>query len=238
MTVEYPSVVLPTHIAFIPDGNRRWAKDHNLSTVEGHEAGFRRLNDIIKECVDLGIKYFTVYVFSTENWNRPAIEVDRLLNLLERLIDEYANECALNGIKISIFGDMTRFNERFQKMVASVQRRTMYNKKMNLALCLNYGARKEIVMACKSIVTDIFSKKIKYEEVDEKLFEKYLYTKGLSDPDLIIRTSGEVRVSNFLLWQMAYSEFVFEQKFLPDYTVDDFYHSLEIYRSRCRRMGT
>lgn len=235
---DLSSISIPQHVAFIPDGNRRWAKQHGYMLKVGHEEGFHRLDEIVHEAAELGIKYFTAYVFSTENWNRPNLEISNLMNLFERVLGKYGDVCQKEGIKVLILGDLSRFNKKLRDLFIKIQEQTAANDKMVLSLCLNYGARDEIINACKNIARDVSECKISSDAIDNKLFAKYLYTSELPDPDLVIRTSGEVRLSNFLLWQLAYTEFVFEDKYLPDYTVDDFYNSLLKYSKRNKRYGT
>lgn len=235
--VNCAEIKVPTHVAFIPDGNRRWAKAHDLMLRVGHEEGFNRLDAIVREAKTLGIKYFTAYVFSTENWNRPEVEVNNLMELFECILTKYADVYEKEGVRVKILGDTSKFSPKLQKSFANIQEKTKKNDDMVLSLCLNYGARNEILQACRKIAKDVAEHRLRCEDVNDDVFKKYLYTSDIPDPDLVIRTSGEVRLSNFLLWQLAYTEFIFEDKYLPDYTIDDFYSSLKTYSKRQQRHG-
>ena len=209
---------LPNHIAIILDGNGRWAKNRNLSRTEGHKAGVENLEMLIDQCKDLNIKYITLYVFSTENWKRPAFEVNNLMLLLNKYLTERLDDLMQKNIRLNVIGDVSKLPKKTMKLIAFVINETKNNSKMVLTLAINYGARNEILRAVKNLAEDAKNSKLDIDDIDEKLFSKYLYTYDIPDPDLLIRTSGEYRLSNFLLWQCAYTE-------------------LESFKKRKRRFG-
>lgn len=228
---------LPNHIAIILDGNGRWAKNRNLSRTEGHKAGVENLEMLLEQCKNLNIKYITLYVFSTENWKRPAFEVNNLMLLLNKYLTEKLDYLMQENIRLNVIGDVSKLPNRTRKLLAFVIDETKNNSKMVLTLAINYGARSEILNAVKNLVKDTKNLKLAIEDIDEKLFSKYLYTHDIPDPDLLIRTSGEYRLSNFLLWQCAYTEFWYTDVFWPDFKKSDLYDALESFKKRKRRFG-
>ncbi|MBI5123826.1 MAG: isoprenyl transferase [Candidatus Omnitrophica bacterium] len=219
------------------DGNGRWAAKKGLPKIAGHRAGVNGVREAIKSAKSLGVKVLTLYTFSTENWNRPEHEVNMLFKLLEDYMDKKADELDKNDIRLSVIGRMDGLPVRLQERLKKVIERTKTNSSLILNLALNYGGRAEIVDAAKKIIKDCISGKIKIEEIDEKSFSRCLYTKDLPDPDLLIRTSGEMRVSNFLLWQIAYSEIYVTKKLWPDFKESDFKKAVSEYQKRERRYG-
>lgn len=228
---------LPVHIAIIPDGNGRWAKRRGLPRTMGHKAGSENIKKIVKLCNNIGIKYLTVYAFSTENWSRPKSEVDALMSLLLEYLRNAEKELSGANIRINVIGNIAGLPSELQKEIPRVEELTRKNTGLNLVMALNYGGRKEILCAVKSIVKSVANGDIKMEDIDEEVVSEHLYTKDIPDPDLIIRTSGEKRSSNFLLWQSAYSEFWFSEVLWPDFNEKHLLQALEDYQSRKRRFG-
>lgn len=228
---------LPQHVAFIMDGNGRWAKRRGMPRLVGHNAGTETLKKIVKESKRLGIKYITFYAFSTENWKRPSDEVNGLMNILVKFIQSEVDEIHENQIKINILGDLDRLPKYARDQVEYAIKLTEKNDSMFFNIALNYGARDELLSAVKQISEDVKSSKIDSANIDEALFSQYLYTNGMPDPDLLIRTSGEKRLSNFLLWQLAYSEFEFVTVFWPDFNEQVYQKALYDYQKRNRRFG-
>ena len=227
------SKTIPRHVAIIMDGNGRWAKKRGLPRLAGHKAGTENLRRIIKACVEFGIEYLTIYAFSTENWGRPREEVAGLMGILEDVIEKELNELDEQGVQIHHLGKPDRLSPSLQKKVLRAVEQTRHNNKLILNVALNYGGRDEIVNAIQQIITD----GVKAEEVTPELVSKYLYTAGTPDPDLIIRTSGELRISNFLIWQAAYSEWYVTSAYWPDFSRDELRRALDEYASRDRRYG-
>jgi len=224
----------PEHLAIIMDGNRRWAKKHGKTVYEGHQAGVERLADIVDHCEKLGIKTLTVYTLSTENWRKRAKkEVKGIFDLLIKIVKEKKDEYTRRGIKMAILGDISAFPQRVRKALEEVRKIVIKNETMRVNLALNYGGRDEIVRAVKKIVQE----GLKPEEINEEVIANHLYTNGQSDPDLIIRPGGEQRLSNFLLWQMSYSEIYFTDVLWPDFTPAELDKALEDYARRQRRYG-
>jgi undecaprenyl diphosphate synthase len=237
MRVEIDSNSLPKHIAIIMDGNGRWASKRALPRVFGHKAGMEALREVVKACSDIGIKILTVYAFSTENWNRPTDEVSYLMNLLIEYMRKEINELNKNKVKIKILGDISGLPKVTREEVENAARLTENNKGIQFNIALNYGSRAEIISACKRIAEDFKEGKISSEEITEDLISEHLFTKGDIDPDLIIRTSGEKRLSNFLLWQSAYSELVFVEEMWPDFNRKHLEKAILEYQNRDRRFG-
>ena len=227
---------LPEHIAIIMDGNRRWAKKNNLTTPQGHKEGDENLKRISKFANKLGIKYLTVYAFSTENWKRSKEEVGAIMKLLKFYILDFFKSYDEN-IKVNVIGRMSDIPDDLQKEIKSVEEKTKDNTGLVLNIAFNYGGRDEIVSAVKNIARDVVEGKIKIEEITEDTVSNNLYTANQPDPDLLIRTSGEERISNFLPWQISYSEFVFTDKYWPEYSNTDLLESIQIYQKRTRRFG-
>ena len=227
---------LPEHIAIIMDGNRRWAKKNNLTTPQGHKEGAENLKRISKFANKLGIKYLTVYAFSTENWKRSKEEVGAIMKLLKFYILDFFKSYDEN-IKVNVIGRMSDIPDDLQKEIKSVEEKTKDNTGLVLNIAFNYGGRDEIVSAVKNIARDVVEGKIKIEEITEDTVSNNLYTSNQPEPDLLIRTSGEERISNFLPWQISYSEFVFTDKYWPEYSNTDLLESIQIYQKRTRRFG-
>lgn len=228
---------LPKHIAIIMDGNGRWAKKRMLPRVVGHKSGMDSLKEIVTACSDLGIKILTVYAFSTENWNRPSEEVSFLMKLLLQYMRKEKDNLHKNNVKIKILGDIDPLPHETQKEIHEAIQMTSNNNGLQFNIALNYGGRNEIIRACKKIAYDIKNDIITTEDITEDYFSSLLYTDRDKDPDLLIRTSGEQRISNFLLWQGAYSEFVFTEKLWPDFKKDDLLEAIYEYQLRDRRFG-
>lgn len=228
---------IPSHIAIIMDGNGRWAKKRALPRVAGHKKGVDTVREIVEACAQIGVKYLTLYTFSTENWKRPKDEVSTLMRLLLNSLRDRVNELNDNDIRLTTIGDTESLPIEVQKQLKSDIERTKNNKKMVLNLALSYSGRWELLEAIKSITQDSIKGKIKPEEIDECLISKYLTTKNMPEPDLVIRTSGEFRVSNFLLWQIAYSEFVITETLWPDFSRGNLYEAIRIFQKRERRFG-
>lgn len=227
---------LPEHIAIIMDGNRRWAKKNNLTTPQGHKEGAENLKRISKFANKLGIKYLTVYAFSTENWKRSKEEVGAIMKLLKFYILDFFKSYDEN-IKVNVIGRMSDIPDDLRKEIKSVEEKTKDNTGLVLNIAFNYGGRDEIVSAVKNIARNVVEGKIKIEEITEDTVSNNLYTANQPDPDLLIRTSGEERISNFLPWQISYSEFVFTDKYWPEYSNTDLLESIQIYQKRTRRFG-
>lgn len=228
---------LPNHVAVIMDGNGRWAKKRNLDRTEGHVQGVVSVRNITRIASDLGVKYLTLYTFSTENWNRPKYEVDALMNLIVVAIENETPEMLKNNVRLTTIGDWDRMPEFAQQRLQKCMDDTAHCTGLTLILALSYSSHWEILRAVKNISADIANNKIKAEDLNEKEFSKYLTTSRFPDPDFLIRTGGEERISNFLLWQVAYSELYFTPKFWPDFSKDDFCEAILDYQSRERRFG-
>lgn len=219
------------------DGNGRWAKERNLPKMAGHRAGVKSAKEIVKASGELGIKVLTLYTFSTENWKRPRHEVEALFGLLENYLDREAAKLDKNNIKFSVIGKTDDLPGHLQKKLLKVIESTKKNTGLILNLALNYGSRPEILNAAKNIAGDVKDGRLNIDDIDEKLFSGYLYTNRLPDPDLLIRTSGEFRISNFLLWQISYSELYFTKKMWPDFGKEDLEKAVSAYQKRERRFG-
>ncbi len=225
------------HIAIIMDGNGRWAKAHRLPKFAGHKKGADAVRAIVETCADLEIKYLTLYAFSSENWNRPIEEVNDLMGLLKIYLTKEIDELHKKNIRISFIGSRDRLSKNILKLIDGAEKKTAENKKLHLILALNYGAQEEIVRAAKHLAQKVKNGSLDVDNIDEKTFSKHLYTKDIPEPDLIIRTSGEQRLSNFMLWQAAYSEFVFLDVLWPDFTKQSLCNAIDEYYKRDRRYG-
>ena len=225
------------HIAIIMDGNRRWAKEKGFPSAVGHKKGVDALKKTVYACDDFGIKYLTVYAFSTENWNRKPEEVDFLMNLLGNTIKNELKELNDNGVVITFLGDLTKLNPKLQEILNNAVETTKNNSGVHLQIAFNYGARDEILTAVKSIVNKVQSGEINISDLDETTFSNELYTKDIPDPDLLIRTGGEVRISNYLLWQIAYSEILIKDEFWPEFDKTSLADAISQFYSRNRRWG-
>ena len=225
------------HIAFIMDGNGRWAKKRGLPRSAGHKKGAQTLIDIAKAVKELGIKYLTVYAFSTENWKRSEEEVTGLMNLLREYLDKNFDELKKNDIRILFIGERYMLEQDIVEKMEKLERETQNNKTMTLQVALSYGSRQEILNAVKKTAMLVSNHDLTLEDVTEELFSKLLYTSNVPDPDLVIRTSGEQRISNYLLWQIAYSEFYFTDTLWPDFTKEELMNIVENFKTRERRYG-
>jgi len=228
---------LPRHIAIIMDGNGRWAKGKGMPRVFGHKSGVKAVRETTEAAAELGIEYLTLYAFSTENWNRPKLEVKALMTLLVETIKGEVKTLNKNNIRLQAIGDISKLPEKSYKTLLQAIEDTKNNTRMTLVLALNYSAKWEIMNAVKSLATDIEAGRLKAEELDENVFADALETKGMPDPELLIRTSGETRISNFLLWQIAYSELYFTPIFWPDFRKKDLFEAVLNYQQRERRFG-
>lgn len=228
---------MPKHIAIIMDGNRRWARERGLDPKLGHKAGAKTLEKIVRYANKIGLDYITVYAFSTENWKRTEDEVGALMLLLQNYLDEYSKRADTENIKVKVLGDISALPEGMQKSIKNCMERTKENTGVTFNIALNYGGRDEILKAVKKIAQDVKEDKIKINKITEETISNSLYTAGQPDPDLLIRTSGELRTSNFLPWQIVYSEFVFTDKNWPDFEEKDLDEAIEIYQRRNRKFG-
>lgn len=218
---------IPQHIAIILDGNGRWAKAKGMPRNYGHTAGAKNVETVCQAAHDLGVKYVTMYAFSTENWNRPEGEVEALMKLLESYLKNCIKTADKNNMRVRVIGDTTRLSERFQERIRELEAASAKNDGLNLQIAINYGSRDEMTRAMRRMSEDVAAGKRKPEEITESVFEEYLDTAGIPDPDLLIRTSGELRLSNFLLWQLAYSEFYFTDVPWPDFHKEELERAIE-----------
>ena len=228
---------IPAHVALILDGNGRWAKKRGLPRQLGHKKGCETLEQVVEDAAQLGIRYLTVYGFSTENWNRPDSEVAALMKLLESYLKNCIRTANKNNMRVRVIGELSRLSESFQKKIQELEEVSAANTGLNLTIAINYGSRDEMLRAMKHMFTDIKNGRITEEEINEKAFSGYLDTRELPDPDLLIRTSGEQRLSNYLLWQLAYSEFYFTDVPWPDFHKKELELAVEAYNKRDRRFG-
>lgn len=238
MTVdELDRELMPKHIAIIMDGNRRWAKEKKMDPRLGHKAGAETLEKIASFANKIGLKYMTVYAFSTENWKRTKEEVGALMILLNNYLDKFLNRESLQNVKIRVLGDIHGLDKSLQESIRKLVKKSENNTGLTLNIAFNYGGRDEIVRAVKEISQKVKENEIAIEKIDEELVSKYLYTAGEPEPDLLIRPGGELRISNFLLWQLAYTEFLFIDKYWPDFTEDDLLEAIETFEKRNRKFG-
>ena len=228
---------MPKHIAIIMDGNRRWAREKGLDAKLGHKEGAKTLEKIVRYANKIGLGYITVYAFSTENWKRAEDEVGALMLLLQNYLDDYSKRADTENIKVKVLGDISALSQKMQKSINNCMERTKDNTGVTFNIALNYGGRDEILKAVKKIAQDVKENKIEIDEITEETISNSLYTAGEPDPDLLIRTSGELRTSNFLPWQIVYSEFVFVDKNWPDFEEKDLDEAIEIYQKRNRKFG-
>ena len=228
---------LPQHVAIIMDGNGRWAKAKGMPRNYGHVQGSKNVEKICEEAWKMGIKYLTVYAFSTENWNRPADEVNALMKLLRSYMKTCLKTAAKNDMKVRVIGDITKLDEDIQKRILELEEATKNNGGLNFQIAINYGSRDEITRAVRTLAEDVKEGKLMPEEVNEACIERYLDTHDIPDPDLLIRTSGEQRLSNYLLWQLAYTEFYFTDVPWPDFSKQELEKAIEQYNRRDRRYG-
>ncbi|MFN7565445.1 MAG: polyprenyl diphosphate synthase [Microcystis sp.] len=228
---------LPQHVAVIMDGNGRWAKSRGLPRIMGHQRGVDALKDLLRCCRDWGIPALTAYAFSTENWGRPLEEVEFLMTLFERVLRRELEEMMQENVKIRFIGNLSALPESLRREIVKSQAETSKNSGIQFTVATNYGGREEIVQACQAIARQVQQGLISPEAIDESLFEQYLYTAGIPNPDLLIRSSGEMRISNFLLWQMAYAEIYVTDTLWPDFDRVQFHRALKDYQGRHRRFG-
>ena len=228
---------IPQHIAIIMDGNGRWARQRGKERSEGHIAGMNSLRETVRNAAEAGVKYLTVYAFSTENWGRPQAEVDALMELICKGVEMESEELAKVGIRVKTIGDRSRFSDKVKASLEKIEQMTQAGENMTFVLALNYSSRSEMTTAVQNIAKRVAAGEIKAEEIDEKMISESLYTSFMPDPDLIIRTSGECRLSNFLMWQASYSEFYFPEVLWPDFTEEEFERAIESYANRDRRFG-
>lgn len=228
---------LPKHIAVIMDGNGRWAKKQGMNRIFGHSNGVKAVRETTEACAELGVEYLTLYAFSAENWNRPQIEVSALMTLLLKTINGELDTLLKNDIRLNAIGDIDSLPKSVAKELRAAIERTSGGKRMELVLALSYGAKNEMVRAMKQIAVQVQSGEKTLHDVNEQLISDNLYTAGMPDPELLIRTSGEKRVSNFLLWQLAYAEFYFTDIFWPDFNREELYKAILEYQNRERRFG-
>lgn len=227
----------PRHIAIIMDGNGRWAQARNRPRLFGHHAGARRVREIVEACPDLGVKYLTIFAFSTENWKRTQVEVAGLMSLFRRYITKEARALFEEGVRVRFIGDRVRLDKKLIALMDELEQMTAPNDKVHLTIALNYGGRDEVARATKRLAEDVAEGRLDPASVDEETLPKYLDTHVLPDPDLVIRTSGEARISNFLLWQSAYAEYEFIDTLWPDFCAEEFARLVGSYASRDRRFG-
>ena len=235
--MEFNKENMPAHIAIIMDGNRRWAKKQGKSASYGHKEGAKTLENIVRYANKIGLKYITVYAFSTENWKRAEEEVKALMMLLQSYLDDYSKRADTENIRVKILGDISALSEGMQKSIKKCTERTKDNTGVTFNIALNYGGRDEILKAVKQIARKVKENKIEPEDITEKMISENLYTKDEPDPDLVIRTSGELRLSNFLPWQSVYSELLFIDKNWPDFKEEDLDNAIIEYQKRTRKFG-
>ena len=228
---------VPKHIAIIMDGNGRWAKERGLPRIAGHREGINSVREITRICGEIGVKYLTLFTFSTENWNRPKREVKALMTLLLSTIKKEIKELHKNNVKFSTIGDISILPKSTEKGIKEGIELTFNNSGLNLILALNYGSRQDILSAVNNIISDINKKDIEIESIDENIFSSYLYTNNCPDPDLLIRTSGELRISNFLLWQSAYTEMYLTDTYWPSFRENELFQAILDFQNRERRFG-
>ena len=228
---------LPRHVAVIMDGNGRWAKRQGLPRIMGHKAGVDALKDLLRCCKDWGIQALTAYAFSTENWGRPLEEVDFLMTLFQRVLRQELREMVQENVQIQFVGNLNALPPSLQAEISRSMADTQHNRGIQFTVATNYGGRQEILEACRAIAHQVQQGLLQPDEIDEALFERHLYTAGICDPDLLIRTSGEMRISNFLLWQMAYAEIYITETLWPDFDRTEFHRALCSYQQRDRRFG-
>ena len=228
---------LPQHIAIIMDGNGRWAKQHAMGRIRGHKKGAQAVRTAVTACREIGIQYLTLFAFSSENWGRPNEEINALMSLLEDYLDKEASTLQKQEIMLTTIGNIERLYPPVKEKLLEVKKLTEHNRKMVLNLALSYGSRDEIIFAIKKMISDNRSGKLDIDDIDDDTVGRYLYTSNIPDPDLLIRTSDEYRISNFLLWQLAYTELYFTDVLWPDFKKDDLLKAIAVYQRRERRFG-
>lgn len=237
ITTTINTATLPRHLAIIMDGNGRWAKKQGMLRVFGHENGTKAVRQTVEACAKLGIQYLTLYAFSTENWNRPKLEVDTLMKLLINSLKNELPTLQKNNIRLNMIGNMNMLPENAQKQLLDVIEQTKGNTRMTLTLALSYGSREEIVQAVQAISTKVKDGELLANDINDDVISQHLYTHNMPDVDLVIRTSGEQRISNFLLWQIAYAEFYFTEELWPDFREKHLHEAIISYQNRERRFG-
>jgi undecaprenyl diphosphate synthase len=228
---------IPKHVAIILDGNGRWAKSKGMPRNYGHTVGAKNVETVCQAADEIGIEYLTLYAFSTENWNRPQSEVDALMKLLESYLKNCIKTAEKNNMRVRVIGEITRLSDKFQSRIKELEEASAKNTGLNLTIAINYGSRDEMIRAMRHMITDVSAGKLAEEDISESVFSSYLDTRELPDPDLLIRTSGEQRLSNYLLWQLAYSEFYFTDVPWPDFHKKELELAVEAYNNRDRRFG-
>lgn len=228
---------IPKHIAFIMDGNGRWAKERGLARTAGHRQGIKRVKEIIRSAGELGVEVVTFFTFSTENWERPKKEIDTLMRYLDKFLDGQIKELERNNMRFQVIGQDDPLPGFIQNKIKKAENRTKDNTGLVVVLALNYGSRQEIVDAAKGFATSVLKDNALLEQVTCEIFSRYFYTADLPDPDLLIRTSGEMRISNFMLWQLSYAELYFSNKYWPDFTIDELKKAIGDFKKRERRFG-
>ena len=237
LTLQTGDFVIPSHVAIIMDGNGRWAKARGLPRIYGHRRGADAVRAAIESSIKYGVRYLTLYSFSSENWKRPVDEVDDLMELLRSYLRSEIAQLHKNGVRLRVIGERSNLSNDIVELISECEERTDENTTLNLMIALSYGSRAEIANAAKVLAQKAVTGEIKADEIEETMLEKYLDTAEIPDPDLLIRTSGEKRVSNFLLWQLAYSEFVFLDSLWPDFSEKEFVNAISEFSSRERRYG-
>ncbi len=235
--MEFEKENMPKHIAIIMDGNRRWARQRGKNASFGHKEGAKTLEKIVRYANKIGLKYITVYAFSTENWKRAEDEVSALMMLLQNYLDDYSKRADTENIRVKILGDISALSDGMQKSILRCMERTKDNTGVTFNIALNYGGRDEIIKAVRKIAKNVKEDKVNPDDIDEEMISNNLYTAGMPDPDLLIRTSGELRTSNFLPWQIVYSEFLFIDKNWPDFDESDLDNAIIEYQNRTRKFG-
>ena len=225
------------HIAFIMDGNGRWATSKGLDRVKGHEAGAKAVDNLIGNCIDLGVRHITLYAFSSENWKRPQEEINALMQLFIIYVNNEKERLLKNGVRVRLIGDRSKLTKDVITALNDIESSTVHGTTMDLILAISYGSRDEIVTAIKNIATRCVDKELSVDQIDEECFSRHLFTKDIPDPDLLVRTSGEQRISNFLLWQLAYSELIFVDCFWPDFNRTELENCIRKFLQRERRFG-
>ncbi len=234
---DMPTMFGPSHVAIIMDGNGRWAQARGRPRLYGHHAGAKRVREVVEACPDLGIKYLTIFAFSTENWKRTQVEVAGLMSLFRRYITKETRALHARNVRVRFIGDRPRLDRKLIALMDSLEEHTAGNDGVHLTIALNYGGRDEVARATKRLAEDVAAGRLRPEDVDEETLPRYLDTRVLPDPDLVIRTSGEARISNFLLWQSAYSEYEFIDTLWPDFSPEELHRLCMNYHNRDRRFG-
>jgi undecaprenyl diphosphate synthase len=236
--MQVRDVVIPEHVAIIMDGNGRWARKRMMPRTYGHAQGSRIVEQICKDAYNMGIKYLTVYAFSTENWRRPKSEVDELMKLLRSYLANSIKDSSKNNMKVRVIGDISILPDDMQSSIYELEKASEKNTGLQFTVAINYGSRDEIVRAARAAARDAAEGRISYDDINEELFSQYLDTRDIPEPDLLIRTSGEKRLSNFLMWQTAYTELYFTDVLWPDFNKDELAKAVQYYSSRTRKFGT